>query len=334
MFTAIGLGVAGVAGAVIGSDASKSAANAQVGASTRATDAATGMYQQTRQDLLPYSTSGTTALQQLMYMTGLGPKPAAAGGGQPTLDDKTGTLTSDNKVFSGGSNAYLGRFGYGDPGGGSLQEIAPTWGVDRVVDSKGNIVWGKAYNQDPNAAPDPAAGSLTKPFDYSLANFYQDPSYNFVQSQGEQALNRGAAAAGLEGSTPGLKSLMRFNQDLASTQYSTAFNRAFSVDQANKSTTFNFLSGIAGLGQNAAAQTGNVGVATTNTAANATMAGGAATAAGITGSAAAINNNLQGGLANYMYTQRYNNTMGMYGSLLNQQRAPAAAPTSVYQGAE
>lgn len=149
----------------------------------------------------------------------------------------------------------------------------------------------------------PGHGSLTKNF--SLQDFAADPGYGFRQQQGEQSLNRAMTARGLSSSTTGLKSLMSFNQDLASQEYGAAFGR----DQANKSNQFNMLSYLAGTGQNASAMTGQIGANMTAGMSGSMLAGGAATAGGIMGSGSAINNSIQGGLGNYMYQKRFDDMM-------------------------
>ena len=127
-------------------------------------------------------------------------------------------------------------------------------------------------------------GSLTQNFtpqDY-LAN--KDPGYDFQLKTGGQAL-RNADTPGV-GSLSGaaLKDLMSFNQGMASTGYENAFNR-FQTQQNN---VFARLSGIAGLGQNAASNTGTAGTALGTGAGQAQAAAGASRASGIVGTTNAI----------------------------------------------
>lgn len=129
-------------------------------------------------------------------------------------------------------------------------------------------------------------GSLNKPFtqaDY-LAN--QDPGYQFQLKTGAQAL-RNADTPGV-GSLSGaaLKDLMGFNQGMAATGYQNAFNRY----QTQNNAVFSRLSGIAGLGQNAASNTGTAGVGLGTGIAQAQAAAGASQAAGILGGTSALSN--------------------------------------------
>jgi hypothetical protein len=139
-------------------------------------------------------------------------------------------------------------------------------------------------------------GSLDAPFtaaDY-LAN--QDPGYQFQLQTGAQA-TRNADTPGV-GSLSGsaLKDLMGFNQSMAATGYQNAFDRY----QTQQSNTFARLSGIAGLGQNAASNTGTAGTALGTGAAQSTAASGAASASGILGGTSALTGGANS-LAGLMY---------------------------------
>ena len=111
---------------------------------------------------------------------------------------------------------------------------------------------------------------------YTGQDIYSDPSYQFRLQQGQDAIQSSAAAKGglLSGAT--LKALQGYGQDMASQEYQNAYNR-FNADQTNQ---YNRLSNIVGMGQNAAAQTGNAGMQTAQAVANNTMAGANAQAAG------------------------------------------------------
>lgn len=111
---------------------------------------------------------------------------------------------------------------------------------------------------------------------YTGQDIYDDPSYQFRLQQGQDSIQSGAAAQGglLSGAT--LKALQNYGQDYASQEYQNAYNR-FNADQTNQ---YNRLSNLVGVGQNAAAQTGNAGLQTGQAIANNTMAGANALAAG------------------------------------------------------
>jgi len=86
-----------------------------------------------------------------------------------------------------------------------------------------------------------------------------DPSYQFRMNEGQKAIERSAAARGI-GQTGGtMKALTRYGQDAASQEYQAAFNRAkdtFGVNKDARQQRLNTLSGMAGIGSNAATASG------------------------------------------------------------------------------
>lgn len=121
---------------------------------------------------------------------------------------------------------------------------------------------------------DPLFGSLMNRF--SMKDYVEDPGYKFRLGQGEQAINRAAAAAGRYDSGRALKDLTEFNSGLASQEYGNAYSR-FVNDQSNQ---FNRLAGLAGVGQTAANSLSELGSGAANNIGNLNMAGGNAAAAG------------------------------------------------------
>ena len=113
-----------------------------------------------------------------------------------------------------------------------------------------------------------ASGEFTKPF--TLADFQKDPGYEFRLSEGMKAIDRSLAARGGALSGRSVKEAQRFNQDLASGEYTNAFNR-FNIEREAK---YNKFASMAGVGQTTATQlanqgsqyAANVGNLTTNTA--------------------------------------------------------------------
>jgi hypothetical protein len=190
-FVAVAIGGAaalGLGGAIISSNASKDAAQTQADAANQATNAQLQMYQQQRQDQMPYTQAGYGALSQL---------------------------------------------------------------------------------QNPNFQ-----------HNFGAADFQEDPAYQFDLQQGQQALERSAAAKGglMSGGT--LKDLTSYAQGQASNEYQNAYNR-FTNNQTNQ---FNRLASVAGIGQTA---NGMNAAANTNTSNqignNITGAGNARGAAQIAG---------------------------------------------------
>lgn len=150
---------------------------------------------------------------------------------------------------------------------------------------------------------------------FSMAQFRADPGYGFRMSEGMKALERGAAARGglLSGAT--LKGIQRFGQDLASQEYTNAFNRY----QTERAARLQPLQSLAGVGQTTAQQIGEAGMRTAQNVGDTLTSGAAARASGYVGGA----NALTQGLGTYLnYSQGQN--------MLNALRAPTAAVPTGY----
>lgn len=156
--------VATVGGALIGANSSKKATQAQTAAADKSAELERYMYEQTRQDQLPWMQAGQQALSQL----------------------------------------------------------------------------GQANNT---------------PFNFNYNAMTADPGYQFRQTEANKALERSAAARGglFSGATG--RSLSRLNQDMASQEYGSAYNRAYTThnDQLNR------LASMAGIGQNTASNLSQAG---------------------------------------------------------------------------
>jgi hypothetical protein len=134
-------------------------------------------------------------------------------------------------------------------------------------------------------------GDLTRNF--TMADFQKDPGYDFRMSEGQRALERGAAARGGLMSGGALKAITRYGQDYASNEFNNAYNR-FNADRDQK---YNKYAGMAGVGQAATNQIGQMGQNYASNYGNNVM--GAANAQGAAGMAAAnANSQMIGNLAN------------------------------------
>jgi hypothetical protein len=126
-------------------------------------------------------------------------------------------------------------------------------------------------------------GLLTR--QYGMDQFQQDPGYAFRLSEGMKALDRSAAARGglLSGAT--LKGAQRYGQDLASQEFTNAFNRY----QSQLGTRLGTLGSMYGGGQAAAGQLVGAAGQMGEGVSNALMAGGQARASSYLGQANAFN---------------------------------------------
>jgi len=147
------------------------------------------------------------------------------------------------------------------------------------------------------AASEPGTyGSLLKPFDAQAFQQYKDPGYEFQLQQGQQALQNSQAAKDGVLSGGALKDLIGFNQGMANTAYQNAYGRYMTQNE----TTYKRLADLLGIGENAAAGAGNMGVQATNNIANTLTSGAAAQAAGTVGQANALSGGINTGMGYYM----------------------------------
>lgn len=151
-------------------------------------------------------------------------------------------------------------------------------------------------------------GSLMKPF--SMADYQADPGYGFRMQQGNQALDRSAAARGGLLSGRAAKDTLNYSQGLASQEYGNAYNR-YNTNQTNQ---YNRLASTAGLGQTAASTIGNAAQSYGNNAANLITSSGAAQAAGQVGSANALTGGLASAWNAYQNNQLLNRLLPGYGT--------------------
>lgn len=95
-------------------------------------------------------------------------------------------------------------------------------------------------------------GSLTTPF--TPGDLTQDPGYQFNLAQGNQAIDRKAAASGNYFSGSALKAAQDYGQGLADNTYNAAYNRNLQSNQQ----LYGELAGQSGQGANAAGTAGNI----------------------------------------------------------------------------
>jgi hypothetical protein len=140
-------------------------------------------------------------------------------------------------------------------------------------------------------------GSAMK--DFSMADFQADPGYQWRLQQGQQALERSAAARGGLLSGRAAKDMTNYAQGAASQEYGNAFNRF----QTNRSNKLNPLQSLAGQAQTATNQIASDAGAYGANAGNTMMQAGNARASGYVGGANALNQGIGGGINAF---QNYN----------------------------
>lgn len=145
-----------------------------------------------------------------------------------------------------------------------------------------------------------AGGEFNK--DFTMADFQQDPGYQFRMAEGQKAIERSAAARGnvLGGST--LKALTSYSQGVASDEFQNAYNR-FNSDRSNR---FNRLASLAGVGQTANQQLGQAGQNYANAVSSNNAAAGNASAAASIAGGKAVNSAIGTGMNTWMQYQMMN----------------------------
>lgn len=165
-------------------------------------------------------------------------------------------------------------------------------------------------------------GNMNFSFNPTESQLEQTPGYQFTLQQGLKGVDNAASAKGLNLSGAQMKGIGQYTTGLADQTYQQQYQNAlqnFMTNYGVSSDQYNRLSGLVGLGQNAAAGVGNAGLQTANTAGNYLTSGANAQAAGTIGSANAINSGLgsvaQGGLLYSLLKQ--GNSGSIYGNAYN-----------------
>jgi hypothetical protein len=302
-------------GGLLGSNASSNAADAQGKAAALSDKTQHDFYNQTRADNEPFRQNGVAASNALAYRLGLAPNPT--GGAQAVNNSNSAQLraqllpqfttqTAVTPTYDPNSN-YEKGIGYAN----GIQIPTGFTGGGTTVDENG-LSAAIAAQQGPQAQQtttmgaggDPNYGSLMRRF--SASDLNSDPVYQsglqFGLDQGQDGINRQAAASGsmLSGAT--LKALTRFGNDYGSTKAGDSYNR-YNTDQTNQ---YNRLAGVAGSGQTATNQVGYAGTQAANSISQSQQGAGNAQASGYVGSANALSGGIAGGYNNYQNGQLLN----------------------------
>jgi hypothetical protein len=360
-----------VGGAVLNSitsdRASKRAANAQTAAADKASATALEQYYQTRDDQAPWRGAGTFALSQLVGGMGGNPATVTGASGSGVPGGTIGPLNAGTPP--GATDGGLGRGAYSTTGNTTGDLIRSFSLADLAADPQYRATVGsaprdfsrgftaQALGADPIYARTVGNRDFSKGF--TAQDLQSDPSYQWRLGQGQQALERSAAARGGALSGGALKDLANYAQGAASQEYQNAYgrwsnDRAFAADQGanaynrwngeratqqsayqdaynrfNSDTTsrFNRLSSLAGIGQQANNTVASLGAQTAAQVGQNQLAAGNARAAGYVGTANAVNNGMSS-LQSMYFMNKY---LGGGGA----SPSPAGGgytPTSMYGG--
>ena len=200
-------------------------------------------------------------------------------------------------------------------GSAAIGYIGSTAAADQSADAYNNATNVTAAQQAQNQAnlsPYMSAGNnaltslssfLSDPNNQSFTNTdfnsYSDPSYQWQLGQGQQALQNSQASQDGVLSGAALKGMQNYTQGMASTNYQNAYNNWYNTTNSN----YQKLSGIASLGENAAAGLENTNSSLSNSLANETASSGNATASGISSATNALSSGLSSYTANLQLQQ-------------------------------
>lgn len=352
-WVAVGGAAVSVVGGLLGSSASKSAANTQaqaavtasqnqLTASNNANTLTADLYKQGLINQAPAQQGGQLALSALMSGFGLGPAQSAiqpqTSGTSPTPTHNA-TIGNTSQIGNGPAAAATNGI---NPGTGTTNATPSTVGtftnsLGQPVDAQGNVItqgpdfggignlnYGATQGQLNTAAGTVAPGSLDSSFTPADLAAGLDPAYQWDINQGQSQLAAKEASTGNRLGSQSLKDITDYTQNQASNEYGNAFSRF----QTTRSNIVNGLTSLAGIGTGATnadtaagtaagAQIGANTIGAANASSNYLTGGAAATAAGTVGSTNAIVGGLNNGIGN-IYTGQVLN------KYLNQ---PSSGPT-------
>ena len=249
------MGGASLLGGVIQGQAAQSGASQQAQAAQNAQNISLGEFNTISAQQAPYMQSGYGALSALDWGLGITPQTY----GQGTLGPIANNPYNSNTVVSGPNGQF------------PANPAAPLGSVN---------AGGGRTSVGGGGVPGMGFGSLTTPF--TTQNWQQlSPMYNFNVQQGRQGVLSGDASGQGALSGAAAKDLINYNQSAANQSFGQAFNQ-YQTQQGN---IFNRLSGIAGLGQAAAANTAATGAVISGNAANSAQNIGSALGGGTVGAA-------------------------------------------------
>jgi hypothetical protein len=301
-------GVATLAGAAMSADASGRASRVQADAANRSTELQREQFERGVELQEPFRQAGMLGQNRLMTLLGLG--------GEAQYDD-----TAYNKALANYNSqiAAIDRSKYMRGGtGGGMVSTGGGEGMEYYQEGTGGTFDQAAYDADVARIKAPtrdqfrlAGGNVKDPMfgKYATAEYTpemfakgMDPGYQFRLKEGMRGLESSAAARGglLSGGT--LKGIQRYGQDMASQEFTNAFNRY----QAERSGTLNPFQSMAGMGQSVANQVGNMGMNYANQAGETMQNAANARASGYIGQANAVTGAI-GNISNQYYQNQLMN---------------------------
>jgi hypothetical protein len=309
-----------LSGLAKGSSAKKQAKAATAQAATE-TQLATRMYDESVTRLAPYEASGRNGLDAYLYELGLGPKPMV-GATAPAIEQVITRSTSEAPRTGKSSwniqDAVFGRSNDPNPPGGGGRTTSTT--SYRV----GSEQFKTAAEAEAYANSKRTGGTAYEGFDgdnryrTTSAEFTADPGYQFRLSEGLNAVEGSAAARGGLYSGATMQAMQSRAANEADQTYGDWYNRY----TTEKNNYLGMMSGLAGNGQNAAANQNSNGQAYLSNVSSAGRVGTAGQIAGYQGQADAVSGTINDMASIYGYFGKDQNPMGAYSGSTRPQRNP------------
>ena len=326
---AVGGAAASVGGGMFGKSSAKKAAKIQSGSAQKAADilgpATAGAnatlgdaYREQSAMLSPWLNAGGNALNELQWGFGQDSMkfdPNAQLGPRKTADDYRTELVDQYTIKAP-------RNKYGDIKANQADRVdeAKLQAAINAKIAEDDARYAQAASAQQAYQGQGEKGGLLRNF--SMADFQEDPGYQFALEQGQRGIQGSAAAGGslLSGAT--LKALTRFNQDTANNQFQNSYDRF----NNNKTQNMNALFNLSGVGQQSAGAMGAYNMNANNQIASNIMGLGAAKAglltqagnaqaSGVIGGANALSQGIGGALNSLGSFQMMNAMKGAGGGL-------------------
>ena len=256
-----------IGGAMIGSSSAKKAANIQAQASDRATWEQQRQFEQTRSDMAPWRNAGKSGIQRLQEMAGLGTSAS--------IDQNDPRVKA---LYDAGAadldRQHRERFGAGIWDHPKVDVASRERQLAQIREDAIN----KVISQEPApSAPSAEASQLLRKF--TEDDFWADPvtklSFQFGLDEGRKGLERAAPLTTGRDSGAMLKELTKWGTDYAGSKAGESYNRF----ENDKTSVFNKLAAIAGIGQTSANTVAQIGANTSSNIANLISGQGNAAAA-------------------------------------------------------
>jgi hypothetical protein len=264
-----------VGSALIGSQASKSAARTQAGAAADATAAQERMFERQVELQKPFREAGMAGQNRLLELLGIQSfGPSSPWNEEAYLKQNPDVAAAIAKGEIGTGKEHYEMFGRDE---GRNLGFTPAKSAD----------FGKYASAE-----------------FTPAQFQADPGYAFRVSEGMKALDRTAAARGGLISGAALRGATRYGQEMGSQEYQNAFNRY----QTSRTNTLNPFASLAGVAQSSANTLGTAAGQLGGQIGSNIIGAGNAMAAGQVGSANAIAQGVGQGI-NFYQGQQYLNRL-------------------------